>query len=489
MLLHQGKIKTWLISCFMIVMVGSLLSACAKENPILDELGEDGSGTLRVMFHGEDQFYRQYGGYFAIEYPNIDVEVVDMQSMYAQYRESTEPIDTEKLTMEFIEKEKPDIILTDITMLEKLIEQGNLYNLDPLIQQEKYDLEGMLPGLIDMLRAKGDGGLYGLAPTYYTQVLFYNADLFKQHNIEAPRNKMSWQEVLELGARFGQIGEGDDQLYGISNQVRTAAELVMDIAQTSNLQLIDATGENVLIDSQGWRDVFNTAVNAVNSNAIQTVERDAEGGVSYSSSESAFMSGKAAMSMESSWMINELQNMALWNPDFKPFDWQMVTMPVDPNYPDESSYVSTYQVYAISQDAVNKRAAWEFLKFINGDKVAKATSKIMGGDLPTRVTYLQEIAGKNGEALTVLKPKANQTHLFETLEKANVSYDFYNEVHTSINKVIDELLAGKSSDEVLVPLKQELQQKLIEAKQNAENAKNAADADGTAENAATETND
>ena len=195
-----------------VALVGSLLSGCAKEKPILDELGEDGTGKLRVMYYGEDQFYRDYGGYFGIEYQNIEIEVVDMQSMYAQTETDGVLYDPKKTLIDFIEKEKPDMIA-----------KGKLYNLDPLIQQEKYDLSGMLPGLIDMLRAKGNDGLYGLTPSFYTKVIFYNADLFKQHNIELPRNQMSWKEVLELGARFGQIGSGDDQHDGNSGIVQSAA--------------------------------------------------------------------------------------------------------------------------------------------------------------------------------------------------------------------------------------------------------------------------
>ena len=82
--MHQGRIRTWIVSCMIVAMVGGLLSGCTKEKPILDELGEDGSGKLRVMYYSEDQFYREFGGYFAIEYPNIEIEIVDMQKMYEQ---------------------------------------------------------------------------------------------------------------------------------------------------------------------------------------------------------------------------------------------------------------------------------------------------------------------------------------------------------------------------------------------------------------------
>lgn len=448
-------------------MAITMLSGCTNEKPVIDKLAEDGSGKLRVMYYDEEQFYRQYGGYFTIQFPNIDIEVVSTQPMYENRGESQEPQDMEKKVLEFLDKEKPDIIMTDISGMKSLVEEGKLYNLDPIIQQEQYSMDDMLPGLIDLLREKGDSsGLYGLAPSYYTQALFYNADLFKEHNIEPPTNKMSWNEIVELATRFGQIGSGEDQLYGISNQYRDSGEVLQLMAQDSNLQLIDSQGDKVLVDSQGWRDVFTMVAKAVNSKAIEVVKRDENGGISYSSDESSFMNGKAAMMMESTWMINNMANTFQWNKELKPFDWQLVTVPVDPNSPDESINVSAGSVFAISNDAVNKRTAWELLKFINSPEMAKASSKMFSGDLPTRITYLKDIQGKNTEALTMLRPKSNSSvNMYETLSKLNVSGEFYGKLNSSLSLAINEIIAGKSVDDVLPKLQLQLQKDLDSAKQ------------------------
>ncbi|MFL1674747.1 sugar ABC transporter substrate-binding protein, partial [Paenibacillus dendritiformis] len=110
-------------------------------------------------------------------------------------------------------------------------QEGKLYNLDAVIAQEQFDLDGFMPGLIDMIRAKGGGSLYGLAPNFFTSVIYYNAGLFREHNIEPPRNKMTWQELIDLSSRFSGIGSGENQIYGYYERYGTVDQLLNKIAQ------------------------------------------------------------------------------------------------------------------------------------------------------------------------------------------------------------------------------------------------------------------
>lgn len=79
-----------------------------------------------------------------------------------------------------------------------------------------------MPRLIDMLRERGGGSLYGLIPFFYPSVIFYNAELFREHGIEPPHNKMSWKETLELAKSFAGIGSGENQIYGFTETIGSA---------------------------------------------------------------------------------------------------------------------------------------------------------------------------------------------------------------------------------------------------------------------------
>ena len=49
---------------------------------------------------------------------------------------------------------------------------------------------------------------------------------------------------------------------------------------------------------------------------------------------------------------------------------KVAAAPVNPAKPDESAYVKLSEIYAISADSPNKRAAWEFVKFVNWPEMA-----------------------------------------------------------------------------------------------------------------------
>lgn len=452
---------------------------------MLPELPKDGTGTLRVMYYDEDQFYRQYGAYFAIEYPDIAIEVVSTNDMYSNEEFQKDP---QKAMLDFVNKEKPDVLMLDQENLKKFAEEGILYNLDPIIQQEQYKLDDMLPGLVESLREMGNGNLYGLSPTYSSQAIYYNADLFKQHNIEPPTHKMSWEEVLNLAARFNQIGSGEDQVYGLYSQYAEASQYLMNIVNTMQLRPVDASGKQVVMNSDGWKQAFKLVADNIRNKTIYTMQRP-ENGVMEGNND-MFMKGKAAMVLEYSWYANQIDNQFKYDKELKKFDWQMVTVPVNPATPDQSPSVSFYNIMGIHQEAANKREAWELIKFINSDKIAKINSKMSYGELPTRISYVKELSGKNAEAFTMLAPSATQNMFYNLYSNKDIPEDFYMTMSTGLNDTLDAIVKDtKSVDEAVQELQQKLQTALDEGKRKkAEEKAGGAEgaAEGTSEGSTTE---
>ncbi|MCG7410040.1 extracellular solute-binding protein [Paenibacillus sp. ACRRX] len=457
--------KSWkvLLASMMILV---LLSGCMGEKPVLEKMPENG-GKLKVMYWDEELFYRFYGNFFSIKYQNVDFEVVNMNAMDEENQDKEFKDPNQKL-LEFVEKEKPDIIMLDQEQLPKLAEKGKLYNLDPILAQEQVDMKDMLPGVIDMFRELGDGNLYALTPYYYGSAVYYNADLFKAQGVELPKHQMSWEELLNLAARFNK-GSGEDQTYGIANQFSESYDFLMDVAQSTNLQVLDSRNEKVLLHTDGWKNSFKLVTDAIRNKAYKLPEQNNNGGYS-SFNNNEFMSGKAAMAMEGSWFIYNIVNMTKYEKDNKPFEWGMVTMPVNPSRPDESPYISFNGIYAINQDSPNKPLAWEFLKFMSGPEMAKAASKNLG-DLPIRTTYLKEIggSGKSAEAFTMLKPSLVQN--IRNFRNKDVPKDFETTIRTLVGQAIDDVVANKKSiDEALAAIQQELQMKLDTHRNAAENS-------------------
>ncbi len=395
----------------LLLAVISLLGGCFAEKPVFEELGPEGKGKMKVLYYDEDSFFKEFGNQFNLKYPNIELEVV-----------STAPIDREMQAngttyeeeyLKHIEKNKPDVLIVSRhDLFDKLAEEDKLYNLEAIIEQEKFDLDGYLPGFVDLLRERGGGSLYGLAPYFSTSVVFYNADLFREHHIEPPRNKMSWKDLIELASRFAESGSEDDPIYGLVNQYGRADSIFFDVAGSLSLRLFDAKGEKIAFNTDGWKEAMELTANAIRGKAVFSTLLEPQylyGEVEAVQSEN-FFKGKVAMVLGSPWFMHEIREHPKYDKEATPIDWGIVTAPVDPGNPDQSQYVSLHDEFAILADSPNKRAAWEFVKYVNGPERAKAASRSLRDlrdELPTRVEYMKELDGKSLEPFFMLRPKAS----------------------------------------------------------------------------------
>ncbi|MCM3337898.1 extracellular solute-binding protein [Paenibacillus sp. MER TA 81-3] len=457
--------KKWKVAILLLTVI-SLLGGCFAEKPALEELGQEGKGKIKVLYYDEGSFYSDYGNNFNVKYPNIEFEVINTDQIYQDMQENGTTYEEEYL--KFIGKHKPDVIMTGSDSFERLAQEGKLYNLDPVIEQEKFDLDGYMPGLIDMLRERGGGSLYGLAPYFNASVVYYNADLFREHHIEPPRNKMSWKELLELSSRFSGLGSGDDQIYGLSDELGQADGMLFNVASSSSLRLLDAKGEKVTFKTDGWKNAMELTANAIRGKAVYTasLEPEKEGTMYFLQSEQ-FFKGKVAMMFGSAWLMSDLRNRPKYDSDIKEINWEFVTAPVDTAAPEESSFTVLDSIYAIAADSQNKRAAWEFVKFVNGPEMAKAASRSFRGQLPTRVDYMKEMDGKSMEPFYMLRPKASGGSIWGG-SNVNVPNGFR---MAFSNLLIKELKAmvenGKSAEEAVAAIETEGNTALQQAREAA----------------------
>ncbi|WP_259392125.1 extracellular solute-binding protein [Paenibacillus thiaminolyticus] len=122
-----------------------------------------------------------------------------------------------------------------------------------------------------------------------------------------------------------------------------------------------------------------------------------------------FFKGKVAMVLGTPWFMHELREYPNYDKEASSIDWGIVTAPVDPGNPDQSQYVSLHDEFAILADSPNKRAAWEFVKYVNGPERAKAASRSLRDlrdELPTRGEHMKEVDGKSLEPFFMLRPRA-----------------------------------------------------------------------------------
>jgi multiple sugar transport system substrate-binding protein len=88
--------------------------------------------------------------------------------------------------------------------------------------------------------------------------------------------------------------------------------------------------------------------------------------------------------------------------------WDVVTLPVHPEYPDVGGYVEMNPIMAINANAANPEDAWELIRFVNGEDWAKLKSR-SSSRLLARTEYIKPIDGLdyNINAFTQLIPADN----------------------------------------------------------------------------------
>ncbi|CAH0120382.1 MULTISPECIES: ABC transporter substrate-binding protein [unclassified Paenibacillus] len=407
---------------------------------------------LKIMYYSEDYFYQEYGDLFSTKYPNIEVQVVDYRGI--DYESEKDGI---KAETNFINKEQPDVVLLSAEQYELYAADGMLLELDSFIRKENYDIDGIYPTIIDLLKEKGGGKLYGLSPRFYGNALFYNADLFAKYGVELPHDKMTWQEILELARRFPADGDEKERVYGFGLQGSVTSDRLLDtlassIAYTQGLTTVNPGTLKVTANTDSWRNVWKMALEAANSGAIYSPKEDFWGGsLEEYYLHKPFLMGRMAMTVDDSYLLQNIKQVKERIKAFKPFQLGIAAGPVDPFEPDSSRDIQLQEIFAIRAGSPNSDAAWEFIKYVNGVEYAKIKSRTMNGNLLSRMgSYKEEYAENGLEAFYALKPKTvsngresdipNEFYpLFEELTKREIQRVQAKE--TTLDEALDRIQA------------------------------------------------
>ena len=439
----------WKIAILLLTIL-SLISGCFGKKEVLEPLQPS---KIKVVYQDEDAFYRDYGKYFHMKYPQIEVEVIPQMQVLKKLGKIINADDYFVEKKKLLENSGADVFLLDDYIFKLFAQDGKLYDLEGAIRQDEYDVDGFMPGLLDNIKNMGNGKLYGLAPSFDREVLYYNKALFKEHQIEPPRNNMTWQELFDLAARFSNVGAGDSKVYGLYEYFGDPGRLMYRIADTYGFRLFDPKGEKVLLNSDGWKQAMKLTGDAIRNKSLFFHPE----GQMYTQ-KSYFFEGKAAMMRANAFVMLELKHRTSFGG--KPIDWGAVTVPIDPAEPSQS--ISLNQIVAIAADSPNKRAAWEFVKFANGEGMAQSRSRTMNGSLPTRTGYAKEIDGKSMEVFYLLKVRQRDAVWMNEHVPAGFIQLFDKPLQEEMQAVIDN---KKSVDEALAELEIKGQEVLLKARE------------------------
>ncbi len=362
----------------------SLASGCRDDKPF----GPKDRAELSLMYGSEQSFESDYGRAFAARFPNVTIRVV--------------PIGTET-------SEPPDVVLLNLAEYEESAAAGSIVNLEPFVRRDNYNLESVAPAVLHLLRGYGSGQLYGLAPIFSAQALYYNDELFREKGIEPPTNRMSWTEVLRLAERFVESGGGNgggsesgsgeagmgnsDSSEGNQGEVvgltfpsnDTIATLLSRIGQTDGLNLIDPVQHTILLDSPMWKEKADLLLGAFRSGAVRISDEATGRTPNEIAGKHLFAAGRSAMAVEDESLMAILTSGLLE----RTISYAAVTAPVNTSDRNLGHGQRLDTIFSIRSDSEDLDVAWEFVKFAAGEDLAKRRART-NRELVSRIPYAYE---------------------------------------------------------------------------------------------------
>ncbi|WP_240420416.1 ABC transporter substrate-binding protein [Paenibacillus periandrae] len=369
----------------------------------LEPIDAEKEFTLKVAYFHENTFMMHYGKAYTIRYPNIEVKVITMGD------NGWNSFDDKDKILELLDKEKPDVVYLSPNIYGELAKEGRLNPLDPVMKQDSYDLNNLYSGVTETLRTAADGKLYGLAPDYEMNALYYNKDLFDKYGVPYPKSGMSWEETMQLAARFPANGQGGDRVYGLlPTYYSEASQLAGQIAKTMGLSMTNADGNQVTLRTDGWKKAWSLAADGYSQGYVYQPEPRAnpQGNIRMEDmyKRNPFITGKAAMAYSSYSLSRDLET-AKSQYKMNSFNWDIVSEPVDPSRPNESASFTLGPVYAVNAQSEHQRAAWEMIKLINSAEIMKKLNRSAGGgSLSVRLQSLKPEDGRNYVPFYSMKP-------------------------------------------------------------------------------------
>ncbi|WP_054023452.1 ABC transporter substrate-binding protein [Bacillus sp. FJAT-28004] len=420
-----------------IVIIALMVTGCSFGGDKNEK--ETEQTALKVMYYDEGSFFQEYGMVFSALFPNVEIDVVENQKMYQGDNK-----DMDAALAKFIEEEQPDILMLDTEQYKKLALDGKLYDLDAIMEKEKYEAEGLIPGMLDYLRELGGGQVFGMTPSFYSQVLFYNKDLFEKYQIELPKDRMSWNETIQLARRFPTEGDVKERVYGLKmGYGEDLFEVASMFAASENVNYVNAAQKQMTINTDSWKMAFQQAIDAVDSNALFFESmNNQESNMSQTYEDyllrDPFISGRLAMTISDTNYINQIKQASEYEKvkDKVVKNWDIVTVPVGEQNPDQSNMMSFNNIFAIRTDSPNKDVAWKFLSYVTSDDFARVKAKSNNyNGMPVRTKYITDTEGRNFAAFYNLKPSTFNS--YKDFDKLPQSFwgDFRGAAKTELDKV------------------------------------------------------
>lgn len=324
----------------------------------------------------------------------------------------------------------PDIFGSGDVQIPNIVSKKFALNLTPYVARDHYDLNGFYPAVIQNLTY--DGQLVGLTDNYDTQVMYYNASLFKKAGVKPPTSSWTWTDFV-TAARKITSGSGPNKVYGG----------LFDSWFAPYFDQLWSNGGDPY-GADGKTCGYNSPESIKSFDQIQQLYKDGLSPLpavfSENGSEQAFLTGRIGM------MIGNGRWSAYTFKDVKKFDWKIASLPLGTAGRANFFHIG---MFAIARASKNPDAAWEFLKYMVSEQGIKAGLANMQG-IPSRPDIAQSASFANTPFNTAHNTVTPFVESIKTVHRAPLLTNF-TQVQDTVTAKLNPIWTLKSTPEKVLP--------------------------------------
>lgn len=211
--------------------------------------------------------------------------------------------------------------------------------------------------------------------------IVYNKDILDAANVSYPTNDWTDEDLYQMAQQLTS-GSGEEKIYGI-RFAEWAHELMMQMYGNPVYSFDDFT--------------INAAGNAEFKTALEYFTKFIKEGLAPNELSAAvatggFETGRFAMAICPLWDIESYQSLV-----GDSFAWDVVMLPMNETFDVRWKSPSRMSGFAMSENAANKEACWEFMKFLSTSEEAQDVSQRSGipalKSIAESDTYLEDFYG------------------------------------------------------------------------------------------------
>ncbi|MDB5083574.1 MAG: extracellular solute-binding protein family 1 [Bacilli bacterium] len=323
-----------------IIALGLVVGCSAKTtNTSVEQISVVDNNTTATLTEYGYAHFEQLPDLVKKKFPNVTLN-------------NSQPDPTQKISLQDLvaSGKTPDIIyLHDIYQLNDAQSMGATFDLTPLMNKYKFDLNKYDPSAMSYLRMASPNGqitaLPWVGPHY---VLMYNKAIFDKFGVSYPKDGMTWPEVIDLAKNLTRAADGV-QYHGL------LIDNYKIISDEYPLLAVDPkTNQAVLSSDPTWTKVLDLykSIYDISGNYDPKIT---DNGTAFGKDQTVAM-----MATGKSWTLNGQTGSGV--------NWNMVSIPTLPEFPGQRPAIST-EMFTVSSSSTNKDLAFKIIQYLVTDPV------------------------------------------------------------------------------------------------------------------------